>query len=161
MRRRWNRPFWRYKRPDSRFRRGRFGRRIEHRSCASGLRLRPALGFRKFLGAALENLRASMRRTRQRKFIPKPSSVNLPYVPLLARIRTWRTKHRSCGKCNTSACNTYIIIQIPRCPGRLASRRIAAALRKGLESHKRRNEPGEGRNGLYLMMTERVRLFCR
>ncbi|MGI6631524.1 MAG: hypothetical protein ACOX5M_00575 [Bacillota bacterium] len=97
-----------------------------------------------------------MRRSRRRRRRLAFSALNLGFVPPLGRVRTWTVRRRP-GGCSS----TYVVIQVPRNPGNLASRRIEAALRKGFEAGMAEGEPGEGRKGLYLVMTDLVRLFRR
>ncbi|MEX0974630.1 MAG: hypothetical protein WD024_04655 [Bacillota bacterium] len=57
--------------------------------------------------------------------------------------------------------DTYVILQVPKNAGNLATSRIATALKKGLEAGAPEGRVGDGRRSLYLILTELVRLSRR
>jgi hypothetical protein len=80
--------------------------------------------------------------------------VNSGFVPPFGRVRKWRVARKS------GSCNTYVVVQVPRNVGSLASRRIEAAVRKGVEEGTS-CAPECDKKNLYLVLTDLVRLIKR
>lgn len=74
------------------------------------------------------------------------------WVPPWGRVRSWQVRRGGRNE-------TYVILQLPKNAGTLASNRIAAALKEGLREGADGSSPR--RNNLYLILTDLARVFRR
>jgi len=74
-------------------------------------------------------------------------------VPPWGRVRSWQVRRGGRNE-------TYIVLQLPRNAGPLATNRITKALEEGLEEHNAEGTSTRRRN-LYLILTEFARVFRR
>jgi hypothetical protein len=100
-----------------------------------------------------DRMRYSMRRAkRRRRRRLALSMMNSRFVPPFGRVRTWKTRR------NPGSCSTYVVVQVPRHVGTVASRRIEAAVKKGVEEGTK-CAPECAKSNLYLVLTDLVRLL--
>ncbi len=122
--------------------------------CSASNQLKgPGARLRGFFQELANRMRTSVRRRRRKRRLAL-SWINSGFVPPFGRVRTWRAGGKS------GSCNTYVVVQVPRRVGGLASRRIEKAVKKGVEEGIS-CAPECDRKSLYLVLTDLVRLFKR
>lgn len=101
--------------------------------CSASNQLKgPGARLRGFFQELANRMRTSVRRRRRKRRLAL-SWINSGFVPPFGRVRTWRAGGKS------GSCNTYVVVQVPRRVGGLASRRIEKAVKKGVEEDQLRS----------------------
>lgn len=113
----------------------------------------PGARIRGFFQELAYRMRASMRRIRRRRRMAL-SLMRDGFVPPLGRVKSWKTCR------DDGACNSYVVVQVPRHVGTIASHRIKRAIRQGVEEGVGCG-PECGKRRLFLVLTDLVKLVKR
>ena len=113
----------------------------------------PGARIRGFFQELADRMRASIRRRRRRRRLFL-SQMGTGFVPLFGRGRSWKVSRKH------GPGDTYVVVQVPKYAGTIASRRIEKAIKKGVEEGIG-CAPECGRRSLYLVLTDLVKLFKR
>jgi hypothetical protein len=116
----------------------------------------PVLGIRSLFRGLRRWLRTSLRRINRRRCRASLRSTQRSWVPPWGRVRSWQVKRSPGGHSDT-----YVILQLPKNAGSLATNRIASALKNGLDAATPEGRLADGRRNLYLILTDLVRLSRR